>query len=265
MASPPTPTIRPNVLPYSGSINTVGSSEPFEWLAAGWRDFRRSGLVSIGYGLIFVAAGLILTAGLYASGFAYLIAPLTAGFLLVGPALTVGLYAISRDLEKGDRPSLPRALMAWRANPARLIGLGLLLVVFLIIWLRLAVLIFALSFPYETLNIETMITTTLFTRAGNFFLAIGTLVGSGMATIAFVTSVVALPMLLDRNVDILQAVVTSVVAVMMNPGVMALWAALIVVFTAAGLLTGYIGLAVTLPLIGHASWHAYRALIRPPT
>lgn len=265
MASPPAPTIRPNVLPYSGSINTVGSSEPFEWLAAGWRDFRRSGLVSIGYGLIFVAAGLILTAGLYASGFAYLIAPLTAGFLLVGPALTVGLYAISRDLEQGCRPSLLRALSAWRANPARLIGLGLLLVVFLIVWLRLAVLIFALAFPYETLSAETMIRTALFTREGNVFLGIGTLVGSVMAAIAFVTSVVSLPMLLDRDVDILQAVVTSVVAVVMNPGAMAVWAGLIVLFTAAGLLTGYLGLAVTLPLIGHASWHAYRALIRPPT
>lgn len=265
MAQPPAPAMRPNVLPYSGSINVVGSDEPFAWLAAGWRDFRRSGLVSLGYGLIFVLAGVALTAGLYAAGLAYLIAPLTAGFLLVGPALTVGLYAISRDLERAQRPSLWRALSAWQANPARLIGLGLLLVVFLIIWLRLAVLIFAVSFPYETLNIETMLTATLFTREGNIFLVVGTAVGSVMATIAFVTSVVSLPMLLDRNVDMLQAIVTSVVAVMMNPRVMALWAVLIVLFTAAGLLTGYIGLAVTLPLIGHASWHAYRSLIRPPT
>jgi uncharacterized membrane protein len=264
MAKQPAPALRPNALPYADCVNIVGSDEPFKWLVAGWRDFRRSGIVSLGYGLIFTAAGLILTLGLYLAGLAYLIAPLIAGFLLVGPALTVGLYAISRDLEQGRQPSLGRALRAWRANPTRLIGLGLLLVLFLIIWVRLAVLIFAVSFPYETLNIETMITATLFTRHGNIFLVVGTLVGSVLATIAFVASVVSLPLLLERNVDILQALVTSAVAVAMNARVMALWAVLIVLFTAAGLLTGYIGLAVSLPLIGHASWHAYRALIRPP-
>lgn len=264
MAGEPAPAVRSHVLPYSDRVNIVKSDEPFKWLVAGWRDLRRSGFVSVGYGLIFVVAGLVLTAGLYAGGLAYLIAPLTAGFLLVGPALTVGLYAISRDLEKGQQPTLMKALTAWRANPARLIGLGLMLVLFLIIWIRLAVLIFAVSFPYESLSIEKMITAMLFTRHGNIFLGIGTMVGSVMATIAFVASVVSLPMLLDRNVDILQAVVTSVVAVVLNPRVMALWAVLIVTFTAAGLLTGYIGLAVTLPLIGHASWHAYRTLIRLP-
>ena len=263
MAIEPARAIRLNVLPYADRVNILSSDEPFKWLLAGWHDFRRSGIVSLGYGLIFVTAGLILTAGLYLAGLAYLIAPLSAGFLLVGPALTVGLYAISRDLERGRQPSLLRALTAWRANPTRLIGIGLFLVLFLIIWIRLAVLIFAISFPYETLSIEKMLSATLFTHEGNIFLLIGTVVGSVMATIAFTASVVSLPMLLDRNVDILQAVVTSVVAVAMNARIMALWAMLIVIFTAAGLLTGYIGLAVTLPLIGHASWHAYRTLIRP--
>jgi uncharacterized membrane protein len=250
-------------LPYADRVNLVSSDEPFKWLVAGWRDVHRSGFVSIGYGSIFAFAGLALTAGLYIAGLAYLIAPLTAGFLLVGPALTVGLYAISRELEAGRRPSLAGALVAWRANPTRLLGLGLILVLFLIVWVRLAVLIFAISFPYETLSIKEMVTAALFTTEGNIFLLVGTLVGAVMATIAFAASVVSLPMLLDRNVDLLQGIVTSVVAVMMNARVMALWAVLIVIFTAVGLVTAYLGLAVTLPLIGHASWHAYRALIRP--
>jgi uncharacterized membrane protein len=262
MAGEPAPAARANVLPYADRVNIVGSDEPFAWLAAGWRDFRRSGIVSLAYGLMFVVAGILLTLGLYALDLAYLIAPLIAGFLLVGPALTVGLYAISRDLEAGRRPTLARAFGAWRANPGRLFGLGLFLVLFLIVWVRLAVLIFAVSFPYQSPDIEQMFTATLFTSQGNIFLFIGTLVGSVMATIVFAAGAVSLPMLLDRNVDILQAVVTSVVAVAMNARVMALWAALIVLFTAAGLLTAYVGLAVTLPLIGHASWHAYRALIR---
>jgi uncharacterized membrane protein len=156
------------------------------------------------------------------------------------------------------------ALKAWRANPIHLLALGLALVLFLIIWIRLAVLIFALSFPYTMPTAQAMFNTVLFTGEGLVFLALGTVVGSVMATVAFVTSVFSLPMMMDRKVDIIQAVVTSVVAVAMNFRVMAVWATLIVVFTVAGLVTFYVGLAVTLPLIGHASWHAYRAVIKQP-
>ncbi|QNT71025.1 DUF2189 domain-containing protein [Defluviicoccus vanus] len=263
MSGEPTPVIRPNTLPYADRVIIVGSDAPFGWLAAGWRDFRRAGLVSFLYGLLIAATGLALTVGLYLADLAYLIAPLVAGFMLVGPALTVGLYAISRDLEAGRRASLGRALAAWRKNSGRFLGMGLLLVAFLIVWLRFAALIFAVSFPYKPPELSHLLTSLLFTVDGLTFLGIGTVVGAGMATIVFSVSVVSLPMLLDRDVDILQAIVTSVVCVMMNARVMAVWAALIVLFTAAGLLTAYVGLAVTLPLIGHASWHAYRALIRP--
>jgi uncharacterized membrane protein len=109
-----------------------------------------------------------------------------------------------------------------------------------------------------------MVNTALFTADGLVFLAIGTVVGCVMAAIAFVTSVFSLPLMLDRKADIIQALVTSVVAVIMNFRVMMVWAALVVVFTFAGLFTFYIGLAVSLPLIGHASWHAYRAVIKQP-
>ena len=256
---------RGNAFPYADRVNTVSIDDTFRWLGAGWRDFRRSGAVSLMYGLLFVAAGLVLTVGLYMADLAYLIAPLMAGFLLVGPALTVGLYAISRDLEESRKPRLLTVLKAWRANPIPLLGLGLALVLFLIIWIRLAVLIFALSFPYTTPTIQAMTNTILFTGEGLAFLTMGTVVGSVMATLAFMTSVFSLPMMMDRKVDIIQAVVTSVVAVAMNFRVMAVWATLIVVFTVAGLITFYIGLAVTLPLIGHASWHAYRAVIKQPS
>lgn len=257
------PVARGSALPYADRINTVASDEPFKWLAAGWRDFKRARPISLAYGLVFVVAGVVLTAGLAAAGFEYLIAPLCAGFLIVGPALTVGFYAISRELEQGRVPRLREALTAWRANPVPLLGLGLGLVLFLIIWIRLAVMIFALSFPYQSPDLESMVTAALFSTEGNIFLALGIAVGSVMATIAFVLSAFSLPLLLDRKVDLVQAIVTSVVAVVMNARVMAVWAALIVVFTAAGLASLYIGLAVTLPLIGHASWHAFRSVIRP--
>ena len=264
MSTEPTPVARGSALPYADHVNVVASDEPFKWLAAGWRDFKTARPISLLYGLVFVIAGVILTAGLAAAGLEYLIAPLCAGFLIVGPALTVGFYAISRGLEAGRVLPLGEALVAWRANPVPLLGLGLGLVLFLIIWIRLAVMIFALSFPYETPNLETMVSAALFTTQGNIFLLLGTVVGSVMATLAFVLSVFSLPLLLDRKVDLVQAIVTSVVAVVINIKVMAVWAALIVLFIAAGLASFYVGLAISLPLIGHASWHAYRAVIRPP-
>jgi len=264
MTSRQSPAPAANVLPYGDRVNTVSIEDTFKWLGAGWRDFKRSGMTSLAYGGVFVLAGLILTVGLYLAGFEYLIAPLTAGFLLVGPALTVGFYTISRDLEGGRKPTLGGALSAWRANPVHLLAMGLGLVLFLIIWVRLAVMTFAVSFPHTNLNIQSIVNTALFTADGLVFLAVGTVVGSVMATIAFVVSVFSLPLMLDRKADIIQALVISVVAVFMNFRVMVVWAALVVVFTFAGLFTFYIGLAVSLPLIGHASWHAYRAVIKHP-
>lgn len=255
------PSVPPSVLPYADRVRLISTEEPFHWLIAGWRDLRSAGWVSIAYGLIFVIAGLALTAGLYAAGYEYLIAPLIGGFLLVGPALTVGLYAISRDLEERRGPHFARALTAWRSNPVPLVGLGLGLVLFLIIWLRLAVVIFAMTFPYQGTSLKEIVEAALFTGQGYVFLTLGTVIGAVMASLAFAMSVFSLPMLLDRKVGLLEAVASSVVAVVLNMRAMALWAALIVLFTMAGLITGYLGLAVTLPLIGHASWHAYRSVI----
>jgi uncharacterized membrane protein len=202
--------------------------------------------------------------GLVAAGAAYLILPLTAGFLLVGPALTVGFYAISRDLEAGREPSLAAAFGAWRNNPGPLFAGGLALLVFLMVWLRFAALVFALSFPDVGFDWQRIVVATLFTPEGLTFLAIGTAVGAVMATIAFVVGAFSLPLMLDRKVGLLEAMATSAVAVVLNARAMAVWAGLIVLFTAVGLAAWYIGLCVTLPLIGHAAWHAYRGVIIPP-
>jgi uncharacterized membrane protein len=251
-------------LPFAQNVRIVGSDAPFRWLAAGWRDFRAAPLVSLALGLAVVMAGLALTLGLAMAGYLYLTAPLMVGFLLVGPSLTVGYYAISRDVEAGRAPSLRAALSAWRANPGAILCLGLALVAFLVLWMRFAALIFAIFFPYAMLDVQALLNATLFTTQGLSFLFVGTLVGGVMAAIAFAAGAFSLPMMLDRKVGLLEALVTSVVAVVLNAKAMAVWAALLVLFAGAGLLAGYVGLAITLPLLGHASWHAYRATIRPP-
>lgn len=261
MSDPNTPAAR-SALPFAENVRLVGTDQPFRWLTAGWRDFRAAGLLSVAHGLIFVAAGLILTVGLVFAGLTYLIAPLIAGFMLVGPALTVGFYAISRDLEAGRTPSAATALAAWRANAAGLLSLGLLLVIFLVVWMRFAAVIFAVCFPYAPLDVQSLLNAALFTADGLTFLAIGTIVGAGMAALAFAAGAFSLPLLLDRKLGMLEAVVTSAVAVVLNARAMAVWAGLVVLFTGAGLAAGYVGLAITLPLIGHATWHAYRAVIR---
>lgn len=252
----------PSPLPFAEHVNRVGIEQPFRWLALGWRDFLAAMPQSLAHGALFVVAGFVLTVGLAWLGLTYLIAPLMVGFLLVAPGLTVGFYAISRRLAQGDRPGFCLALAAWRDNPAPLFALGLMQVMFLVVWMRFAALIFALSFPESMLSVQDMLDATLFTPSGLTFLATGTVVGAGLATIAFAFGAFSLPMLLDRRAGVLQAVVTSAVAVALNPRPMAVWAALVVLFTAAGLALGYIGLVVTLPLIGHASWHAYRDTIR---
>lgn len=249
-------------LPYQDRVNTVTIDDTFQWLGAGWRDFKAGGSVSIGYGLIYVIAGILLTVGLFYAGFEYLIPLMISGFLLVGPALTVGFHAISRDLERGVQPSLSRALNSWRANPASLLGTGLALVLFMIVWARLAVMIFAVSFPFTSLDPQSMLNAILFSVEGYIFLVIGTAVGCVLAVLVFMAGVASLPLMLDEGAGFLEAVVISVVAVALNFRTMLFWAMIIVVITGAGLIAVYIGLALTLPLAGHASWHAYRGLIK---
>jgi uncharacterized membrane protein len=250
-------TSRSLVLP----VQRVGVDEPWEWLSTGWRDFRRAPGVSLIYGAAFVAVSALLTLGLWLADLLYLLLPLAAGFMFIGPVVAVGLYEVSRRLERGQVVTLHAALTAWRANPGPIATMGLVLMLFLLAWIRLAFLIFALFFGAQPPSWEHLVTTLLFTTQGIPFLIVGIAVGSVLAAVVFAMSAVAIPALLDREIGALSAVATSVAAVLENWRVMIGWGALIVLFTAAGLVTFYIGLAVTLPLIGHASWHAYRGLV----
>jgi uncharacterized membrane protein len=251
------PTSRSLVLP----VQRVAIDEPWEWLSAGWRDFRRAPVVSLTYGVAFVAVSFLLTLGLWLAGWFYLVLPLAAGFMFIGPVVAVGLYDVSRRLERGQTVTLHAAVMAWRANPGPIATMGLVLMLFLLAWIRLAFLIFALFFGATPPSWEHLVTTLLFSTQGIPFLIVGILVGGVLAAVTFAISVVAIPALLDREIGVLSAVATSVAAVLENWRIMVGWGALIVLFTAAGLAMFYVGLAVTLPLVGHASWHAYRGLV----
>jgi len=245
-------------------VRRIDVERPWQWLAAGWRDLMAAPIVSVLYGGVFVLGGLILTFLLWSLDWLYLLLPIGAGFLLLAPVLATGLYEVSRRLERGERPSLLEAFQAWEKRPGSLAVMGLVLMFFFLTWIRIAFLIFALFFGPESLNWTSFVQMLFFSTDGMPFLIVGTIVGGVFAVLAFALSAVSIPLILDRDVGALAAMATSVSAVLVNWRVMLGWAALIALFGAAGLVSFYIGLGVTLPLIGYATWHAYRDLVPAP-
>lgn len=247
------------------AIRRIELDRPWQWLAKGWEDMRKAPLVSYAYGLLAALTGYALTFGLHLAGLLYLVLPLTAGFLIVGPILAVGLYEVSRRAELGLPTSLGEALGAFHRNASQIALMGVALMLLMFAWARIAALIFFLYFGMQPPSFENLIVTTFLEPAALPFLIFGTLVGGALALVAFSISVVSIPLLLDRpEANVVEAMATSFRTVQANFAPMVFWAALIVVFVAAGLATLYLGLIVTLPLIGHASWHAYRDLVSHP-
>ncbi len=243
-------------------LRTITTEGPWTWLSAGWRDLLRAKSVSLVYGLIFALISGGITAGLWYADRLQFLPPLAAGFMLLGPLLAVGLYEVSRRLEKGERPRLRDALAAVLRAPTRLTFLGALLTIILLFWIRLAFLLFALFMGTQAAPpMETLMSQLLFTTPGLGLLITGTLIGAVLAAGVFAISVVSLPLVLDREIDAVTAILLSLAAVRRNWKPLLLWAWLVVTITAVGLATFYVGLIVFFPLLGHASWHAYRALV----
>jgi uncharacterized membrane protein len=252
----------PVFVPQPIRIRKIEIDRPWSWLAKGWQDLRATPAVGIGYGVLAAITSCLLTFGLIAMDMIYLLLPLAAGFLLVGPLLTVGLYETSRRNEQGLPTSLFDALLAFRRNALQIALMGVALMIFFFAWIRIATLLFFLYWGLEPPSVESLIVDTFLSPKGWPFLVIGTAIGGVLAFLAFSISVVSIPLLLDReDANVIEAIATSVRAVQANFGPLLLWAVLIAVFTVFGLVTAYLGLIVTLPLIGHASWHAYRDLV----
>jgi uncharacterized membrane protein len=251
-----------DITTFTPRIRRVGLEDPWSWLAAGWRDLWRAPAISLTYGAIATLVSAAITLGLVLLGVEYLLPPLAAGFVLVGPMAAVGLYETSRRLEAGEPVTLASALFVATRSPTQLAFLGMLLALFLLAWHRIALLLFALFFG--TLGfppLDQSLQLLFFTWEGIGLLVVGTAVGGVLAAIVFSISVVSVPMLMARDIDAVTAVILSVRCVRANLPALALWAWLIALLIGCGIVTLYLGLAITLPLVGHATWHAYRALI----
>lgn len=245
----------------SPRIRLVPVDRPWAWLAKGWSDLFHVPQVSLVYGVVLVVISFALTLGLYLADLLYLLLPLAAGFMLVAPLLAVGLYDTSRRLAASEPVSLQEALRAWRRNSGQVIALGLVLMLFHLAWVRIATLLYPLFFEGPNPSLSELPNILFFSPMSLPFLVTGTLIGAALAALVFAISAVSFPMVIDRDVGAITAIATSFAAVRYNWRPMALWAALIVVFTAVGLALFYLGLAVALPLIGHATWHCYKDVV----
>ncbi|WP_404385765.1 DUF2189 domain-containing protein [Caenispirillum salinarum] len=246
--------------PYP-DIRRVTVDQSTLWLAAGWRDFRANPLVSLFYGLLFTVGGYALVLGLEQMGMQSLILPLVGGFMLIAPVLAVGIYEASRRREANETVRAGVCISAFRRNPIQLASYGLVLLILYLTWLMLALLIFAVFYNERPPALDSFLIEVLLAPQAPLFLIVGTAVGGALAWLAFSISVVALPMMLDRDVSAIYAMAASVEATRKNTKVMIGWAAMIALITIVGMATFFIGLAIAVPLVGHASWHAYRAMI----
>ena len=242
-------------------VARVPLSAPFGWLVEGWRDFMSTRLPCLFYGLILAAISAAIAWGLYFSGAFDWVLILAGGFLLIGPMVAMGLYEAARQLELGQQPRLRDMLFVKGAVRGDLFYLGVALFLVYLFWSHAAQLVYGLS-TYRMHKTPNEFLTFLFTDPdGQRMGVIGTAIGGTIAFFAYMLVVVAAPMLLDKRYDVFVAVVTSVRAVLVNPWPLLLWAFLIVLIMALGTLTAFLGLIIAFPVIGLASWHAYRELV----
>lgn len=239
------------------TLRTLSCADPWRWLALGWRDFRRAPGIGLFYGSCFTAMGWVLLK-VFERAPAYTLA-LSAGFLLMGPFLCLGLYRVSQRLEQGKRPGLRDSLFAWNTRTGQLAIFGLVLLVLEMLWGRATLVVFALSFAGMP-DFKGSLLALLDPENLTFILA-WSAVGAVFAGLIYAVSVISIPMILHRPVDAITAGLTSLRLVATQTRVMLWWALLIALLTFLALLPFFVGLLVVAPVIGHASWHAYRAAV----
>jgi uncharacterized membrane protein len=260
-------TIIPSVSPPLPTKNrwarSLSTNDPFRWLSQGWRDFAVRPAMSIAYGLIIFLISAAFVAVLVGSGRDYILFPAFAGFMVVGPILAVGLYEKSRRIEEGLPLRWSNIFFVKARSGGQILFTGVLLCVLMMVWMRAAVIIYALFFglvPFPGLDhIARMLFTT---DTGLAMLVVGTVVGGLFAAFSFAISVFSIPMLVNEPIDALTAMGSSMALVWHNLRVLLIWATIVLALFLVSLATCMLGLIVIYPLLGHATWHSYRA-VRP--
>ena len=240
-------------------VRAVAPPCTLRWLRRGAADFARLPGFSLGYGTLVAGFGVAMLA--LAWGATYLVPAFVGGFLLVAPFFAIVPCAAAQQLETGERVSTARAVFAWRRNGASFALFGLMLALALILWERVAAIVFALTYGGTVPDLHRLVDDLLLSP---HYLALRVAFfacGAAFAALVFALSVVTAPMLLDRPVDVFTAAATSWRCCARNPGTMLLWALIVAVLTALAMATAMLALVVVFPWLGYASWHAYRDLV----
>jgi uncharacterized membrane protein len=242
----------------------ITAADVIDAFGKGLRDFQALPAYGLAIGALFAAGGILIVLCVSALGMSYLAYPLAAGFALIGPFAAVALYEVSRRREAGKPPSLDEIWSAIRKRSE--IGWMAFVTLFVfIMWMYqvrfLMALFLGLHASFST--IREFINVVLSTNEGLAFLVAGNVEGAVLSLILFSLTVVSFPLLLDREVDFVTAMITSVRAVVTNPVPMIGWAAVIVVLLFVSALPFFLGLLVTLPVLGHTTWHLYRRVVAP--
>lgn len=253
---------------YTGStrwpelvVNKISLGEPLVWLSKGWKDMRDAKWYSLRYAAVIVLISGLMTLGLVVTDNMFLLSFLISGFFLVAPVIGIGLYQISAHLERGEPLKACSVLEAFKSNQGQISMVTGGFFIIMQLWIAVNFVLFALFYEGISPPLENFFSKLFLSEEGRTFAIASIVVGFFFAWCAYAISVVTVPMLIDRKVDGFTAIRISIKAVLQNMPAMTLWAFLIVVIVGLGLLTFYVGLLIALPLIGHATWHAYRALV----
>lgn len=240
-----------DALPFVAPCRALSITAAFSWLRLGWRDMSIAPRQSLFYGAMLTLLSALIAIATWRFGTLAMYLGLASGFVFVGPFLAMGLYSISYQLEVRSTPRISFGLREGREHLREMAVLGICLLVVLLVWARAATImnVFRPSHVVESW------------RELLPYFGIGSAVGAVFSAIVFAATAFSLPMLLDRRTDAVTAVVTSINATLRNKRTMLVWGMLIVTMVLIGFATFLIGFIVLLPLIGHATWHAYRATI----
>ncbi len=259
----PLPTLRARQKPVAIFARGLPARTAFDWLAAGWSDLRTNPLPSLAFGVFLTLLSYVTLWILGAAGLLYLALPAVAGFLIIGPFIALGLYEKSRLLEQDKPVSLGRMLLVRPASKGQLAYAGLLLALLVLFWLRAADLLYALFFgltPFP--GAADAFTNVLTTGRGWALILVGGGVGGLFAGFAFALSLFSIPMLLSQKSDALTSLGTSFAMTFQNLPVTLTWGTIVACGLLLSVATGLLGLVIVFPVLGHGTWHAYKAIWR---
>ena len=255
-----------SVVPASSAHEAYRIIDPggaSRWLRAGWEDFLAMPGLSLAYGAVFAIGGWLMFFLMMSTNLTFLMLPLASGFLLVSPVFAVGLYDSSRRRQKGETPTLATAFAAWKRCPNRLAIAAAGLFMLLWVWLNLSFILFLGIMSQSNISVDGFIAEVFRSSQGQFFLIAETVLGGVFAVIAFATTVVSIPMFVDRNTGVFTAVTTSIKLCLDNRTAMIGWGVIIAILMLISTATFFILHAAILPILAYASWHAYKDLVAP--